>query len=276
VKQLAVITGAAGGMGTALARLLGRTKRLILTDVNAPRLDALLAALTEEGYQAHGVAGDLAEVSVAESLAERCAQLGSIRSIVNAAGLSPVQADWQSIIRANSVAPARLLEAFEPYLAPGVACVLIASIAGHLGPQEAISDALLANALQANLLDALEPRLAALVAAQGGTMQGHAYSLSKRGIIRLCEQRALAWGNKGARIVSLSPGVVRTPMGRQEAASGNRAQAMVDITPAGRWGTAMDIATTAEFLLSDAASYVTGCDIRVDGGAVAVMRGTAF
>jgi NAD(P)-dependent dehydrogenase (short-subunit alcohol dehydrogenase family) len=276
VKQLAVITGAAGGMGTALARLLGRTKRLILTDVNAPRLDALLAALTEEGYQAHGVAGDLAEVSVAESLAERCAQLGSIRSIVNAAGLSPVQADWQSIIRANSVAPARLLEAFEPYLAPGVACVLIASVAGHLGPQEAISDALLANALQANLLDALEPRLAALVAAQGGTMQGHAYSLSKRGTIRLSEQRALAWGNKGARIVSLSPGVVRTPMGRQEAASGNRAQAMVDITPAGRWGTAMDIATTAEFLLSDAASYITGCDIRVDGGAVAVMRGTAF
>jgi NAD(P)-dependent dehydrogenase (short-subunit alcohol dehydrogenase family) len=276
VKQLAVITGAAGGMGTALARLLGRTKRLILTDVNAPRLDALLAALTEEGYQAHGVAGDLAEVSVAESLAERCAQLGSIRSIVNAAGLSPVQADWQSIIRANSVAPARLLEAFEPYLAPGVACVLIASVAGHLGPQEAISDALLANALQANLLDVLEPRLAALVAAQGGTMQGHAYSLSKRGIIRLGEQRALAWGNKGARIVSLSPGVARTPMGRQEAASGNRAQAMVDITPAGRWGTAMDIATTAEFLLSDAASYITGCDIRVDGGAVAVMRGTAF
>jgi NAD(P)-dependent dehydrogenase (short-subunit alcohol dehydrogenase family) len=274
--QLAVITGAAGGMGTALARLLGRTKRLILADVNAPRLDALLAALTEEGYQAHGVAGDLAEVSVAESLAERCAQLGSIRSIVNAAGLSPVQADWQSIIRANSVAPARLLEAFEPYLAPGVACVLIASVAGHLGPQEAISDALLANALQANLLDALEPRLAALVAAQGGTMQGHAYSLSKRGIIRLGEQRALAWGNKGARIVSLSPGVARTPMGRQEAASGNRAQAMVDITPAGRWGTAMDIATTAEFLLSDAASYITGCDIRVDGGAVAVMRSTAF
>jgi NAD(P)-dependent dehydrogenase (short-subunit alcohol dehydrogenase family) len=274
--QLAVITGAAGGMGTALARLLGRTKRLILADVNAPRLDALLAALTEEGYQAHGVAGDLAEVSVAESLAERCAQLGSIRSIVNAAGLSPVQADWQSIIRANSVAPARLLEAFEPYLAPGVACVLIASVAGHLGPQEAISDALLANALQANLLDALEPRLAALVAAQGGTMQGHAYSLSKRGTIHLSEQRALAWGNKGARIVSLSPGVVRTPMGRQEAASGNRAQAMVDITPAGRWGTAMDIATTAEFLLSDAASYITGCDIRVDGGAVAVMRGTAF
>jgi NAD(P)-dependent dehydrogenase (short-subunit alcohol dehydrogenase family) len=263
-------------MGTAIARLLGRTQRLMLTDVNADRLEALLAMLSDEGYQAEGLAGDLAEPSLAASLAEQCAKAGPIRSIVNAAGLSPVQADWTSIIRANSIGPARLLSALEPLLERGTACVMIASVAGHLGPQDALAASLLDDTLQPELLDALKPRLSALVDEQGGTMEGHAYSLSKRAIISLCERRALAWGSKGARIVSLSPGVIWTPMGRLEAESGNRAQALVDATPAGRWGTAMDIATTAEFLLSDAAGYITGSDVCVDGGAVAAMRGAAF
>jgi NAD(P)-dependent dehydrogenase (short-subunit alcohol dehydrogenase family) len=276
MKHIAVITGAAGGMGTAIARLLGRTHRLMLTDVNADRLEALLAMLSDEGYLAEGLAGDLAEAGVAPSLVEQCAKAGPIRSIVNAAGLSPVQADWASIIRANSIGPARLLAAFEPLLEGGAACVMIASVAGHLGPQDAAAESLLDDALQPGLLDALKPRLSSLVEEQGGTVEGHAYSLSKRAIISLCERRAVAWGSNGARIVSLSPGVIWTPMGRKEAESGNRAQALVDATPAGRWGYAMDIATTTEFLLSDAASYITGCDIRVDGGAVAAMRGAAF
>ena len=92
----------------------------------------------------------------------------------------------------------------------------------------------------------------------------------------MCERRALDWGAFGARLVSVSPGVVWTPMGQEEAASGHRAQAMADATPMGRWGTADDIAGTVEFLASDAASYITGCDIRVDGGAVAAMRGANF
>jgi NAD(P)-dependent dehydrogenase (short-subunit alcohol dehydrogenase family) len=92
----------------------------------------------------------------------------------------------------------------------------------------------------------------------------------------MCESQALNWGRRGARLVSVSPGVVWTAMGQQEAVSGHRAQAMADATPMGRWGTADDIAGTVEFLASDAANYITGCDIRVDGGAVAAMRGANF
>jgi len=276
VTQLAVITGAAGGMGSAIARLLGRTQRLILTDVNEAGLDELLSVLSSEGFQAEGFAGGLDDPSLAESLAARCRQAGSIRSIVNAAGLSPAQADWQSIIRANSIGPVHLLDALEPLLGPGAACVLIASVAGHLGPQDSSIEGLLADPLHPGLFDALESPLAALVSTLGGKMESHAYSFSKRAIIQLCEQRALDWGAKGARIVSLSPGVIATSMGRMEAASGDRAQAMIDATPAGRWGTADDIAAATEFLLSDAANYITGCDLRVDGGAVAAMRGRAF
>lgn len=276
MTQLAVITGAAGGMGSAIARLLGRTQRLILTDVNEAGLDELLSALSSEGIQAEGLAGGLDEPSLAEALAARCAQAGNIRSIVNAAGLSPAQADWQSIIRANSIGPVHLLDALEPLLGPGATCVMIASVAGHLGPQDSSIEDLLADPLHPGLFDALEPPLAALASTLGGKMESHAYSFSKRAIIRLCEQRALDWGARGARIVSLSPGVIATSMGRMEAASGDRAQAMIDATPAGRWGTADDIASATEFLLSDAAGYITGCDLRVDGGAVAAMRGRAF
>ncbi|WP_060978202.1 MULTISPECIES: SDR family oxidoreductase [Pseudomonadota] len=276
LTQVAVITGAAGGIGTATARLLGHTHRLILTDADRERLHALHAALTDEGCRADCLSGDLGDADTAQALAELCARTGPLRSIVNAAGLSPVQADWQTIIRANSIGPVRLLAAIEPLLTPGSACVLIASVAGHLGPQDAAVQALLDDPLQPDLCGRLHPHIAALVAAHGGTLEGQAYSLSKRAIIRLCEQSAPGWGRRGARIVSLSPGVVWTPMGRREAASGKRAQAMVDATPCGRWGTAMDIATAAQFLLSDAASYITGCDLRVDGGAAAALRGTQF
>lgn len=276
MKPVAIITGASGGMGTAIARLLGHNHRLALNDVAEDRLDALVQTLRDEGAEADAVAGDLAQTGVADRLAALVGQDRALRAVVNAAGLSPVQADWRAIIAANAIGPARLLAAVEPFLAQGAACVMIASVAGHLGPRDELAEALLASPLEPGLEAAIAPMLSALASADGGTAEGHAYSLTKRAIIRLCEERAVAWGQRGARIVSLSPGMIWTPMGRREAESGRRAQALVDATPAGRWGTAMDIALAVQFLLSDAASYISGSDIRVDGGAVAAVRGAPF
>jgi NAD(P)-dependent dehydrogenase (short-subunit alcohol dehydrogenase family) len=276
VKQVAIITGAAGGMGTAIARRLAKTRTLLLTDVDAERLDALAAQLVSEGYQAHAVCGDLAEPKVSAEVAAQCAAAGTLVTLINAAGLSPVQSGWRNIIAANIIAPEYLMRAVEPLLGDGAVGIMIASVAGHLGPVDAAVQALLDEPLRRNLCDLLEPLLTEMIAIHGGTMEGQAYSASKRAIIRKCERHALDWGQRGARIVSVSPGVVWTAMGQQEAASGNRAQAMADATPMGRWGTADDIAGAVEFLVSDAASYITGCDIRVDGGAVAAMRGTNF
>ena len=276
MKQVAIITGAAGGMGTAIARRLAKTRMLLLTDVDRARLDALTAQLISEGHQAHAVSGDLADPRVSEELAARCTTMGALATLVNAAGLSPAQSDWRTIIAANIVAPEYLQRAVEPLLGDGAVGILIASVAGHLGPVDAAVQALLGEPLQPNLCDLLEPLLAEMIAIHGGTMEGQAYSASKRAIIRKCERHALDWGQRGARLVSVSPGVVWTPMGQEEAANGHRAQAMADATPMGRWGTADDVAATVEFLASGAASYITGCDIRVDGGAVAAMRGTNF
>lgn len=276
MNEVAVITGAAGGVGTSVARLLGGTQRLLLTDVDSEKLSGLVASLTDEGYQVEGISGDLGDPLVAADLADCCAKTGEIRSIVNAAGLSPAQAAWQAIIRANTIGSVNLLNSLEPLLTARSACVMVASVAGHLGPRDETIEELLDNPLQPALFEKLEPRLEAIVEACGGSMAGHAYSFSKRAIIRLCEKRAPSWGKQQARIVSVSPGVIWTPMGRREAESGDRAQALADVTPAGRWGKAMDVATTAEFLLSDTASYITGSDVQVDGGAVAAMRGKAF
>ena len=276
MNRLAIITGAAGGMGAAIARRLAKTRTLLLTDADSVRLDALTAQLIGEGYQAHAVCGDLADPKVSDELAAQCAAIGTLAALVNAAGLSPVQADWRTIVAANIIAPQHLLRAVEPLLGKGAVGIMIASVAGHLGPVDAAVQALLDEPLKPNMCDAIEPLLVKMIATHGGTMEGQAYSASKRAVIRMCEHRALDWGRHGARIVSVSPGVVWTAMGQQEAASGTRAQAMADATPMGRWGTADDIAGTVEFLASDAASYITGCDIRVDGGAVAAMRGANF
>jgi len=276
MKPVAIITGASGGMGTAIARLLGQNHHLALNDVAEDRLEALVQTLCDEGVEVDAVAGDLAQPGVAERLVSLVRQDSALRAIVNAAGLSPIQADWCSIVTANVIGPARLLAAVEPLLAQSTACVMIASVAGHLGPRDEVAEALLASPLQPGMDEALEPRLSALAHGDGGTMEGHAYSLTKRAIIQLCEDRAPDWGRLGARINSLSPGMIWTPMGRREAEIGRRAQALVDATPAGRWGTAMDVALTVQFLLSDAASYISGSDIRVDGGAVAAMRGRRF
>jgi NAD(P)-dependent dehydrogenase (short-subunit alcohol dehydrogenase family) len=273
---VAVVTGAAGGMGLAVCRLLGRGHRLVVNDFDSQRLANALSVLSDEGYQAVGVSGDLAHPGTAEGLANLCQAEGVLAKLVNAAGLSPAMADWTAIIKANIIGPELLLRAFEPLLRSNTACVLIASIAGHLGTPDPQAVALLENPLQEELLSKLAVRLAAMVDTLGGTLSGHAYSLSKLAVIQTCERRAQAWGAKGARINSVSPGGVWTAMGRLESQSGARVNAVVKATPAGRWGTAMEIATAVEFLLSDNAGFVTGSDLRVDGGAVATLRGVAF
>lgn len=276
MKPVAIITGASGGMGRAIARLLGHGHRLVLNDIASESLESLTQSLREEGAVVETLAGDLSQQDVAEALAALVGQTGRLRTVVNAAGLSPIQAEWPAIVSANAIGPARLLAAVEPLLECGTACVMIASVAGHLGPRDQAAENLLASPLQPDLKSLLEPRLSALAQADEGTMEGHAYSLTKRAIIRLCEERAVEWGRLGARIVSLSPGMILTPMGRREAERGRRAQALVDATPAGRWGTSMDIALTVQFLVSEAASFISGSDVRVDGGAVAAMRDGAF
>ncbi|MBV9842290.1 MAG: SDR family oxidoreductase [Sphingomonadaceae bacterium] len=273
-RRFAVVTGANGGMGRACARMIGETMELVLTDINGVGLHAFAEDLRNEGYSVRAVlAGDLADPGLTKRIGDAAGGSAGFGALIHTAALSPALAPWERIMRANAVGTARLLGAIEPLLQPGAVAVLIASMAAHMAPVLADVDAILDDPLAADFLDCIgkvidrladhkDPRGPAIVS----------YGLSKRMVMRMCEHRAALWARNGARIVSISPGTIWTPMGRKEAEENPTAARVVAATPAARWGTVMDIAAAARFLISDSASFVTGTDLRIDGGVTPVLR----
>jgi NAD(P)-dependent dehydrogenase (short-subunit alcohol dehydrogenase family) len=249
----------------------------MLTDIDAVRLGALVMTLTDEGYDVAGsVAGDLCDGAVVSALANAARAAGPLAALVHTAGLSPSLAAWDAIVRTNVVATALLLDAFDEAPGEGATVVLIASIAGHGLPRDDNRDAIADEALQPDFLQRLSPFLRAMAESQDdAALAGVAYAVSKRAVIRMAEARAGVLGARGRRIVSISPGTIFTPMGRAENDRNPAAARVVNATPLGRWGMAMDIASAVEFLISDAAGFITGTDLRIDGGVMPALRGGA-
>ena len=272
-RRKVLITGAAGGMGKACARLFGATCDLVMSDVSAARLGAFAEELRADGYTVIDRAGDMGDAALIAALVGDVAAGGAPFAVVHTAGLSPSLADWRTIMDVNLVATEKLLQALDSALVPGSVAVLIASSAGHMFPAMPDVMKVLAEPLAPGFLDAVEAIIGQLGGgASPGGMGGISYSLSKAAVHRMCERRAQTWGPKGARIVSISPGMIATPMGKSEIANTMGAQALLDATPVGRAGTAMDIALAAQFLCSDAASFISGTDLLVDGGGTAGMK----
>lgn len=269
-RPTAIITGASGGMGRACARQLGATMDLVLTDASAS-LDAFARELELDGFTLQSVTvGDFRSAAVIDTLAREAS--GGFAALVHACGLPP-SASWRDIFEVNYIATVRLLDAVAAGVGQGTAAVLIASVAGHLAPSLPEVDTLLAEPLAEGLLDRVEPVLTdELGAAAARAMGTLAYAISKRKVMDLSEARSAEWGVKGGRINSISPGMIYTPMGRNEASLDEAAEMQVKSTPVGRWGTSAEIAAAATFLLSPAASFITGTDLRVDGGAVGALN----
>jgi NAD(P)-dependent dehydrogenase (short-subunit alcohol dehydrogenase family) len=275
-RLTAIVTGAGGGMGRTCARTLGATMDLVLTDITTEPLIRLADTLRDEGYTILAAeAGDLGDASVLARLTEATLEGNGLGALVHTAGLSPAQADWKTILRVNSLITNKLVDAMEPLLIPGTVGILIASMAGYVNLPMPDADRLLDEVNDEKQLEQIKPFLFGFgldgIEAEC-TAAGLAYVLSKRAVIRLCERKAGVWGAHGARMVSISPGLILTPMGRKEAQSDPRTAAILDTQPVNRWGTTMDIAAAVQFLASPGASFITGCDLRVDGGATALTR----
>lgn len=276
MTTVSVVTGAAGAMGADCALALARTVDVVLlTDLDEDRLASTAERVENEANATIcTLTGDLGEPAFVGELATRALALGRLQSLVHTAGLSPSMAPWADILRVDLLATARLLDVFLSCAAPGSVAVCLASLAGHIGPFEPRMDALLDRPLDADF----EARFHALVGAEPDP--GITYRLAKRGVIRLCERAAVSWGARGGRVVSVSPGLIDTAMGRLELENNPIKQWMAELTPVGGDrsdtllpGLTRDVADVVAFLCSDKASFISGCDVRVDGGLTAAMNG---
>lgn len=271
IRRKALITGAAGGMGRACARLFGTTQDLVLTDAAGPSLERFTEELRTEGYTVRGShSGDLGnDALLVAIMADMTGE--TPLTLIHTAGLSPSLADARAIMAVNLVATVRLLDAIEPLLHPGSAAVLIASIAAHLMSPIPAAVALMETPLAPDFMTRISELIEGIAQGDAEKAAGISYSLSKQAVIKLTERRALTWGPLGARITSISPGIILTPMGYKEVAKPGGA-AIQNAVPLGRPGVAADIALAAHYLASDQASFITGCDLLVDGGFMATFR----
>lgn len=256
-----VVIGAASGMGEAVARrLAGPGRRLVVADLDVVGVERLAAELDGE-VEAHRC-----DITVADDLAALADAVGdSLGALVVTAGLSPTMAGGRRIYDVDLIGPALLLKVMEPIATKGSVALLFASMAGHLAPADAAVDAVLARPLDPGFFDDM---IAAGVDVEQSDL---AYMYAKRGLMRLVRAHASAWGGRGARLLSLSPGVIDTPMGRQEDARQPSMAALVEGSPIGRVIDADEVAAVAAFLVSDAAGAITGTDVLVDGGATSLF-----
>ncbi len=260
-----VITGGSGGMGKAIAKQVGSQGTLLLADVNEERLKETQGELQTAGItDVHYQVVDVTNEDDINNLVGKATSLGSLKSLIHTAGLSPTMANAKRILEVNLVGTGLLLKSFLPLAKEGAVAVCISSMSGHFVPKEGPYIEILKKPLDKNTIATMEQM------SQGDS--GAAYSFSKLGVQLIVEDQAWEWGTKGARIVSLSPGTINTPMGRQEAAQQEQMQALLEQTPLRREGEANEIASVVKFLISDQASYITGTDILVDGGTVANMK----
>lgn len=264
-KNVMILTGA-GQIGMAIARRMGYGKKIVIGDKKGENAREVARILNNAGFDAEPVEMDLSSRTSIRNLIDRAQSYGEITMLVNAAGVSPSQAPVEAILKVDLYGTAVLLEEVGKVIGEGGAGVTISSQSGHrmpaLTPQE---DRLLACTPAEELLGL------PLLRAENIRDTLHAYQLAKRCNEKRVMAESVKWGERGARLNSISPGIVVTPLAMDEfnGPRGDFYKNMFARCPAGRPGTADEIANVAELLMSDRGAFITGADFLVDGGATA-------
>jgi NAD(P)-dependent dehydrogenase (short-subunit alcohol dehydrogenase family) len=265
VKSVIVVIGP-GSIGQAIARRVGSSKRILLADLRQEAADGAAKIMRDAGFEVTTAIVDVSSRASVHALVENATALGAVTGVVHAAGVSPSQASPATILAVDLYGTALLLEAFGNVIAHGGAGVVIASQSGHrLGALSPDQNSALATTPADQLLslgflqpDQVKDSL-------------HAYQLAKRGNSLRVMAEAVRWGKRGARLNTISPGIIITPLANDELTGprGEGYRRMIELCPVGRAGTPDEVATLGALLLGSDGAFITGSDFLMDGGVTA-------
>jgi NAD(P)-dependent dehydrogenase (short-subunit alcohol dehydrogenase family) len=265
MTEVIVVIGA-GSIGQAIARRVSAGKHVLLADLKQENADAAAKVLADAGFEVTTAVVDVASRASVHALVQTATALGSVTGLIHAAGVSPSQASPATILKIDLYGTALVLEEFGNVIAEGGAGVVIASQSGHRLPG-------LSTEQNAALATTPVEELLALPMLQPEQVKDslHAYQLSKRGNSLRVMAEAVRWGKRGARINTISPGIIFTPLARDEL-SGPRGEGyrrMIDLSPAKRGGTPDEVGTVGALLMGADGGFITGSDFLMDGGVTA-------
>jgi NAD(P)-dependent dehydrogenase (short-subunit alcohol dehydrogenase family) len=265
MSEVIVVLGA-GSIGQAIARRVGAGKHVLLADLQLETAQAAAEIMADAGFETSTAVVDVSSRKSVEALVQKAQTIGAVTGVIHAAGVSPSQAPIEAILSVDLYGTALVLELFGNIIASGGSAIVIASQSGHRLP------ALKSEQDKALAITPTE-ELLTLPMLQPGQVNDplHAYQLSKRGNVLRVMAEAVRWGKRGARVNAISPGIIITPLAREELAGprGDGYRRMIDASAAGRCGTPDEVGSLGAYLMGADASFITGSDFLMDGGVTA-------
>jgi NAD(P)-dependent dehydrogenase (short-subunit alcohol dehydrogenase family) len=265
LTDVIVVIGA-GSIGQAIARRVSAGKHVLLADLRKENADAAAKVLSEAGFEVSTTTVDVSSRQSVLALVKLATSIGNITGLIHAAGVSPSQAPKEAVLKVDLYGTALVLEEFGNVIAQGGSGVVIASQSGHRLPA-------LTPEQDKELATTPVEKLLTLPWLQPDEIKDtlHAYQVSKRGNSLRVMAEAVRWGKRGARINTISPGIIITPLAKDEL-SGPRGEGyrnMIEKCPAGRAGTPDEVGTVGALLMSAEGAFITGSDFLMDGGVTA-------
>lgn len=264
MQNVYVITGGSGGIGLEVAKKI-KDGIVLICDVNEKGLAQGKEQLQAVGIDVRTLICDITKQDDIAALVKQAKSAGEIKGVVHTAGIAATVADWRLVMKVDLLGTARIITGFSGHLARGAALICTASMMGYVVADNTGYDALLVDPLKEGFMEEIAPWT--------GDRSDTAYNFAKKGVRLLCEKYAMEYGNNGNRIISVSPGIIDTPMAAEAAASHQaQMEKMKAITPLARTGKPEEVASVMAFLLSDQAAFLTGSDILLDGGLMPALK----
>jgi len=258
-----IVVIGAGSIGQAIARRVSAGKHILLADLHKENYDAAAKVLNDAGFKVSTATVDVSSRESVHALVETATALGPVTGLIHAAGVSPSQASPATIFKVDLYGTALVLEEFGNVIENGGSGIVIASQSGHrlpsLTPEE---DKALATTPTEDLLSLL------ILQSEAADSSLYAYQVSKRGNSLRVKAEAVRWGKRGARINTISPGIIITPLANEELSGprGDGYRRMLEISPAGRAGTPDEVGVVGALLMGPDGAFITGSDFLMDGG----------